>query len=97
MLRIVVLTIKPSDVDTFRSFFEENQMIIKNFPGCNHLELLQDINHSNVFYTYSIWEDEVALNEYRDSIFFKEVWSSVKPLFDKKPKAYSMTKPDAVY
>jgi heme-degrading monooxygenase HmoA len=59
-------------------------------PGCNHLELLNDIKTSNIFFTYSYWDSENDLNNYRDSELFKEVWSKTKVLFNDKPEAWSV-------
>jgi heme-degrading monooxygenase HmoA len=40
--------------------------------------------------TFSKWENEELLNEYRNSEVFKETWALVKPLFIEKPFAFSM-------
>jgi quinol monooxygenase YgiN len=56
------------------------------------LELWQDHNQKNIFVTYSHWESEEALNQYRDSQLFKSVWSFTKTLFSEKPQAWSTKK-----
>lgn len=58
--------------------------------GCRHLELMRDIHQPNVFMTYSYWDDETALNYYRNSVLFKETWAKTKLLFAEKPTAYSV-------
>jgi len=45
-----------------------------------------------VFFTYSYWDSEKDLNNYRDSQLFKEVWSNTKILFNLKPEAWSVDK-----
>jgi quinol monooxygenase YgiN len=86
------MTFREEAVDDFLENFEANKENIRNFPGCCHLELWQDENHKNIFMTYSHWESEEALNQYRDSELFKSVWSFTKTLFAEKPVAFSSKK-----
>ncbi len=74
LIRTVRMTFRPEEVDHFLSIFEASKEKIRHFEGCHHLTLWQDYHASNVFTTYSYWEDESALNKYRDSQLFKEVW-----------------------
>ena len=82
----------PDQVSTFLDIFEKNKRKIKVFPGCLHLELLKDINKSNVYFTYSYWQTEGDLNSYRESDFFKSLWEKTKNLFAEKAEAYSLEK-----
>lgn len=88
--RIVKMTFAEDHISTFLQNFHLNKDLIRNFDGCHHLELWQDIRESNVFWTYSIWESENHLNAYRESDLFKDVWSKTKILFAKKPEAWSL-------
>ena len=54
--------------------------------------MLKDINDVNVIFTYSWWDSEDDLNNYRNSELFKDVWSKTKILFNKKPEAWSTKK-----
>jgi heme-degrading monooxygenase HmoA len=54
------------------------------------VKLLNEINHSNIFFTYSIWDSEEHLNNYRKSELFANVWEKTKVLFDAKPEAWSV-------
>lgn len=90
LIRIVRMTFRENKVDAFLDLFNQTKKNIKNFPGCNHLELLQDYHRQNVFTTYSHWEDDGALDHYRHSELFKETWSNTKPLFSAKPVAFSL-------
>ena len=83
------MTFKESVIDSFLKTFHDSKEKIRAFEGCLHLELLQDKYHTNVYSTYSHWESEEALNKYRDSELFKDVWSNTKILFDAKPTANS--------
>lgn len=86
------MTFREDTVDAFLENFETNKEKIRNFPGCSYLELWQDENHKNIFMTYSHWQNEDALNQYRDSELFKTVWSFTKTLFAEKPVAFSSKK-----
>ena len=92
LIRIVRMTFRPEVVPAFLENFEANKDSIRNFPGCQHLELWQDHNSENIFLTYSHWDSEEALNQYRDSELFKSVWSFTKALFSEKPIAFSSKK-----
>jgi heme-degrading monooxygenase HmoA len=86
------MTFRPEEAQAFLENFEAHKSLIRNFPGCQHLELWQDQNQKNIFVTYSHWESEMALNQYRDSELFKSVWSFTKTLFSEKPQAWSTKK-----
>ena len=90
LIRIVKMTFEPSKVDVFLAVFEKSKEKIRTMKGCSHLELLQDYNLPNSFSTYSYWENEEALNSYRNSDLFKEVWARTKILFSEKPIAFSL-------
>ncbi len=92
LIRVVRMTFRPEEVPAFLENFEKHKILIRNFPGCRHLELWQDENQKNIFVTYSHWESEAALNQYRDSQLFKSVWSFTKTLFSEKPQAWSTKK-----
>ena len=92
IVRIVRMTFQEDRVEDFLENFEKNKQSIRNFPGCDHLELWQDENEKNIFLTYSHWKNEEALNQYRDSELFKTVWSFTKALFAARPIAFSSKK-----
>ena len=86
------MTFQSGTEAAFLENFEAHKLQIRNFPGCQHLELWQDQDKKNIFVTYSHWESEEALNKYRDSELFKSVWSFTKALFAEKPQAFSTKK-----
>jgi autoinducer 2-degrading protein len=88
--RIVRMEFHPGHVDDFLAQFDRVKNLIRAYPGVQHLELLRDAGLANVFYTYSKWDDERALEVYRESELFKRAWSQVKPWFVEKPQAFSL-------
>jgi len=93
IVRVVKFNFQRVYTDDFIRLFESKKDKIRSFKGCHYLEMLQgEREHSNVFFTYSYWESEDALNEYRHSEMFKDTWSTIKPWFAQKPEAISTTK-----
>ena len=92
LVRIVKMTFDPDRIDEFKTKFNEIKDTIIAFDGCHLLELYQDKQDTNVFFTYSYWKSEKELNRYKDSIFFKQVWGNTKKMFSKKPEAWSVDK-----
>lgn len=91
-VRIVKMSFEPKHIDEFLKNFEMNKTKIRQFEGCQFLELYRDKNNTNVFFTYSYWNSEADLESYRYSELFKNVWSKTKPLFNAKPEAWSVDK-----
>lgn len=77
-------------IEAFLNNFEEVKHHIRNFEGNRFLELYQDKNDKRIFFTYSYWENEEALENYRKSALFDCVWTYTKTLFSDKPEAWSV-------
>lgn len=92
LVRIVKLSLMEDKIETFLSNFEKQKYDIRNFDGCRLLELYRDKERSNIFFTYSYWTAEEALNNYRNSDLFKEIWTETKTFFKDKPEAWSIDK-----
>lgn len=91
-VRIVKLSIADVHVDEFLSMFETKKELIRNFPGCQYLELYRDKHNTNIFFTYSYWTAESDLEAYRHSNLFKGIWAKTKAMFNGKPEAWSVDK-----
>lgn len=92
LVRIVKMIFEEEKIADFKSFFEQHKNSIRNFEGCQFLALYQDKKHPEIFFTYSHWENEDALENYRHSELFKKVWPETKQLFGGKPEAWSVDK-----
>ncbi|MBV2195343.1 MAG: antibiotic biosynthesis monooxygenase [Flavobacterium sp.] len=77
-------------MEAFLNNFEEVKHHIRNFEGNRFLELYQDKIDKRIFFTYSYWENEEALENYRKSDLFNGVWTYTKSLFSDKPEAWSV-------
>ena len=91
-VRIVKMGFHEEKVEAFLDNFEAVKQDIRNFPGNRFLELYRDRNDPTVFFTYSYWESEADLENYRKSDLFIEVWAFTKQLFRDKPLAWSVDK-----
>lgn len=87
--RIVKLVFKDEHIPKFKEIWEESKTKIAAFDGCHFVEMLQSKHPENICFTYSIWDDEDALNNYRHSELFQKIWARTKVLFDGKPEAWS--------
>jgi quinol monooxygenase YgiN len=92
IIRIVKLSFHAEHIPTFLENFEQIKSQIRNAAGNCFLELYQDKQNPNIFFTYSYWETEQDLENYRKSAFFDEVWNFTKKLFNDKPEAWSVDK-----
>ncbi len=90
LVRIVKMTFRADAVEAFKELFEERKEKIRCFEGCPYLELWQDNLHTNIFFTYSHWNNESSLSRYRNSAFFKDTWLKTKQLFAAKAEAWSI-------
>ena len=91
-VRIVKMTFKKENIASFEQIFNASKEKIRHFEGCLFLELYQDRSNPCIFFTYSYWQDEKCLENYRKSEIFYTVWGKTKKLFSAKPEAWSVTK-----
>jgi hypothetical protein len=90
IIRIVKMNFREEEIGNFLCFFGERKSLIRHFEGCLHLELWQDATDNRIFFTYSHWESEKHLDNYRFSPLFKDTWTKTKALFATPPKVWSV-------
>lgn len=90
--RLVKMTFQSEKADEFQEFVSTIINKISAFDGCYNVDILRDTNKSNIFFSYSIWESENDLNNYRNSETFREIWTLTKKMFAEKPEAWSTQK-----
>ncbi len=91
-VRIVKMGFHEENVAAFLDIFESKKEKIRSNNGCQLLELYRDKKDPTIFFTYSYWETEQDLENYRNSDLFKVVWAKTKALFNIKPEAWSVDK-----
>jgi heme-degrading monooxygenase HmoA len=96
LVRIVKLTFQEDKIVDFLNNFNEVKHLIRSFDGNEFLELYQDKHDTRIFFTYSYWKNESALENYRKSALFNVVWAYTKTLFAEKPEAWSVNKLDTL-
>jgi heme-degrading monooxygenase HmoA len=84
------MNFRATEIENFLRIFDQSKDQIRNMPGCSHLELWNSQTEATVFYTYSIWDSENDLNNYRNSELFQSVWPATKALFASKAEASSL-------
>ena len=89
--RIVKMTFREEEVETFIEFFSKNRPEILKFEGVNKVELFRDTSNPKVVFTISEWDGEEYLQRYRESAFFAETWKNTKVLFEEKASAWSLS------
>ncbi len=92
IIRIVKLQFETEKVQDFLALFDSVVTKVNSFPGCYQMHMVRDIQNPNLFFTYSQWENETALNNYRDSDLFQSIWPTIKPWFSQKAEAWSTEK-----
>lgn len=88
--RIVKLEFQENHLQGFLNHFEQVKWSVASFPGCQGMKLIQDKKNPCLIMTYSIWEDEEALEKYRLSPLFETIWPTIKPWFSAKPEAWTL-------
>ena len=91
-VRIVKLSFHQKHIPNFLEIFEKKKQLIRASKGCTLLELYQDKKNPDIFFTYSYWNKESDLENYRKSALFKDVWAKTKVFFNDKPLAWSVDK-----
>lgn len=91
-VRIVKMSFHEEHIAAFLENFELMKTRIRNAQGNRLLELYQDKHDPRIFFTYSYWETEDDLENYRQSELFYDVWTFTKKLFNAKPEAWSVDK-----
>lgn len=92
IIRIVKMKFREECCTEFTELFSKYHSRISSFKNCGGVELLNDINNPQIFFTYSKWESEQDLENYRKSELFELVWGKTKVMFADKPEAWSLEK-----
>lgn len=87
ILRVVRMTLVPSEVENFKSHFSCIQSEIVAMPGCRSVHLCVDKDAPHRLTTFSIWDSEMDLNNYRKSEWFGQIWPQTKAKLERPAEA----------
>lgn len=90
IVRIVRMEFKEESMVLFDALFAKSQSKIEAQNGCRRVLMLHSTANKLERTTMSWWDNEEALNAYRKSNLFGEVWPKTKSMFSKDPMAWSM-------
>jgi heme-degrading monooxygenase HmoA len=90
ILRVVRMDFRAEECGPFDLLFEDARSRISAVPGCLGVTCFSDVAGGGGRTTFSVWQSERALEAYRESALFKEVWALTKPGFQSRPVAWSM-------
>ncbi len=85
--RLVEMELRPEAVAEFMALYGAARATIAGQPGCRSVVLVQAADASTRFATWSVWDDEAALEGYRTSAFFRSFWPRVRALFAQPARA----------
>ncbi len=94
--RVVKMSFQEDRIEDFLVIFKSAKQKIRRMPGCHYLSLHRDHHRANTYYTLSHWENQEALDRYRETELFKTTWAATKLLFNDKPQAFSLDLVDEV-
>lgn len=89
LIRIVDMLFTAEGCEPFLEVFNSSREKIAAFPGCLHLKLLRDKDNPCRMMTYSHWDKEESLENYRQSDLFRQTWAKTKIHFARKANAAS--------
>ena len=87
--RIVKMVFREEKAEEFANYVKTITSKIASFEGCHGVKVLRDINNPNIFFTYSYWDSEKDLENYRHSELFKEVWPYTRTMFAERAQAWT--------
>jgi (4S)-4-hydroxy-5-phosphonooxypentane-2,3-dione isomerase len=90
VIRIVKMHFKQEHISDFLELFETIKNKIRNVDGCKSVTLLQSKTDAGIFFTYSHWQAEQDLENYRTSELFIKTWKTIKPWFAERGEAWSV-------
>jgi len=90
MTRFVRLSFQVEHREAFLEIFAKHKISIQDFEGLQEIKLLEEMENPGVFFTHSIWDSHVCLENYRDSAYFRKIWSTIKPWFNERAQAWSL-------
>ncbi len=90
ILRVVKLKVDPRKMEAFQLFMENLHDEKLRLNGCLHFDFFNERQNPNIFYSYTIWEHEKFLKQYKKTDLFKEVVQTLRELCIDEPQAWTI-------
>lgn len=90
ILRVVKMKVDERKLEAYRLFMDNLHEEKLRMPGCLHFDFFNEKKNSNIFYSYTIWENVKFLKEYKKSDLFKEVIQTLRSLCSEEPQAWTI-------
>jgi (4S)-4-hydroxy-5-phosphonooxypentane-2,3-dione isomerase len=90
IVRLVKMHFAEENVEKFLRLFSEVSDRIRSSTGCLSLKIFHDTSDKSIIFTYSEWNSEEDLNNYRESSLFKITWKETRQLFKTRAEAWTM-------
>lgn len=87
--RIIKLSTKVSP-DDFMDYMNSIIPEYKAQEGCHQVEILRGKINDNIFFIYTIWQNNRLLNKFRKSEFNQEFWSNLQKMSENRPQVWSV-------
>jgi len=88
--RIVKMTFRIEKSDDFENYFLTIKDQVVGQPGCYGVKLFKEKEETGIFFTYSHWDSENDLNNYRQTEIFGKIWPTVKRWFASKAEVWTV-------
>lgn len=90
ILRVVKLKVESKKIEAFNLFMNNLHDEKLKLPGCLHFDYFHEKKNLNVYYIYTIWENEKFFRQYKKSELFKEVATTLKCFCSEEPQAWTI-------
>lgn len=89
ILRVVGLPVRSESETQLLNAFHAAYPRIRALPGCHYLALLRSREPDPGYLTVSLWTSAQALDAYRKSPLFAEIWPQIRATLGAEPWAES--------
>lgn len=90
ILRVVKMKVESKKIEAFELFMNNLHDEKLKLSGCLHFDFFHEKENNNIYYAYTIWENEKYFKQYKKSDLFKEVVTTLKSLCIEEPKAWTI-------
>ncbi len=90
ILRVVKMKVDLRKIDAFKLFMDNLHDEKLRLAGCLHFDYFNERQNPSIYYSYTIWEHEKYLKQYKKTEFSKEVLQTLRDLCVEEPQAWTI-------